>query len=153
MRTSQFVSPRGTSGCVIGRPKTSYLRSRAGSALLLALTALTALGACGGASSLGESSGTCTWPAAFDSADKNAGKCAAAAAWVTCKGSEGAQICLSDDPTKCPTSDPRFTDCSNDCRSGEYALGCHANFEPPKSCRALPPAPGGGPMYCCACGS
>jgi len=105
----------------------------------------------------------CNWPASFDSADATDGQCWAARVYLSCKGSNGGGMaCMSNSPTECPgpnaTPGVSYSNCENQCSSGEYALACGNPGpgpwpQPPATCRMLPSGPGGGSVSCCPCGT
>src|ERR1700690_4296277 len=105
----------------------------------------------------------CSWPAAFDASDATTGECVAARLYLSCQGSNGGgEACLSNDLKGCPgpnaTPGVSYSNCTDKCEPGEYALSCGGpgpgpKPQPPATCRTLPSGPGGGSISCCPCGS
>jgi hypothetical protein len=105
----------------------------------------------------------CSWLAIYDPTDASSerGQCVAARVYLSCSGSNGGgEDCMSNDPMHCPGPDltpgVTYSNCQNQCRSDEYALGCGGPGpgpwpQPPATCRSLLAGPGGGTSACCPC--
>jgi hypothetical protein len=131
-------------------------------------------GGTSGASGLGGANGTagarvdggadalaaCTWPASLDSQDAGAGACRPAHALLSCELGQITELCLSDDPTKCPSDNvvPGATVACHDlCGQQEFAVACGSvgagpTSDPPAGCHGAQVTPAGIVFYCCPCG-
>jgi hypothetical protein len=107
----------------------------------------------------------CRWPSNLDNVDPSTGQCRGARTLLSCSLAGGAtQICLSNDPNRCPDTGTAVADagtaaaCTNLCAPGEYAAACGKVGpgtipDPPAGCKNARPTPGGVIFYSCPCGS
>jgi hypothetical protein len=88
--------------------------------------------------------------------------CTSKRAYLKCDLPGGVtELCLSDDPTRCPdegvSGGAAAMSCSDQCAADEYAVACGrigpnvGSAAPPDGCRSLLAGPGGGISYCCPC--
>jgi hypothetical protein len=103
----------------------------------------------------------CTWPASLDSQDAGAGACQPAHALLSCTDGNVTELCLSDDPTRCPgvSALPGVTvdNCHDLCDPQEFAVVCGSvgpgpTNDPPAGCHGAEATPAGIVFYCCPCG-
>ena len=103
----------------------------------------------------------CTFDPSVGSVDASVTACRVARMFVTCGGSQGCALCLSDDGT-CPDATVPQVDggaasfdrasCASECAPTEYAVEC-GGAKVPTGCRSKGgPTPGGGFLWsCCPC--
>jgi hypothetical protein len=109
----------------------------------------------------------CAWPASLDSPD--GGAWTVGRTLLQCKDGNATAICVSDNLTTCPGSNPiqggAYTDCVDQCESDEYAVasGGPPILEPdggigwrpqpvlPAACHSAGNTPGGVSFACCPC--
>ena len=119
--------------------------------------------------STGADAGSCSWPAWLDPPDDAGGWVwHVAHYYLSCNLGSDFETCLSDDPTTCPTvpGNPHVaTNCVDQCKPGEYAVGVGGpplplpdggySFPPqptlPSTCRNVAFNPAGVMYSCCPC--
>jgi hypothetical protein len=107
------------------------------------------------------SAGPCARPPQLEASDAAPTACGSARAAVSCALSNGdGELCLSDDPTRCPDPSPivgaTAVSCQNLCGDAEFAVACSTipGLPPwptlPAACRSIAPTPGA-EYFCCPC--
>jgi hypothetical protein len=150
---------------------TSAARSRMRTTFLALAVVLTACSSQSDPTGVGASElPQCSWPASLDPpSDGGAWGWSVARTYLSCKDGDDTALCLSDDPTTCPGSNPiagaTYTDCVNQCHPDEYAVASGGPPQPlpdggdaypaepnlPASCRSVGITPSGRGFSCCPC--
>lgn len=104
-------------------------------------------------------SSTCLHDPAFmtDAGPDAAPTCNVAKHYLSSDGTGGIRGGCATDLDTCPDSAGySFSNCANQCSTGEYAAFCggpgSGSFVVPKGCRTASNLPGGFAIYCCPCG-
>ena len=118
-------------------------------------------------SDAGSQLAACTMSPTVQALDSGASttECTAARTLLICTTrdmgtSNAGEVCLSNDPSGCPSSAGALTDagtvCDDECAANEYAVACGFGPgdapSPPAGCRIYGSAPSGTVYSCCPCG-